>query len=171
MLESDFADGDDGRGGPLWGCPIVLIPGPPMPNLIIAILLILIALPAANAVNATELRKCALADGRHLYINRDCPAGSRELWQRAIVTVESDDDDLRRRREDNARWQQMNREEISAGLRARPGQVSGRRQQQSSVNRCQQARQRRDQIRQRDFMRMDYQRMLALDRQVADACR
>lgn len=138
-----------------------------MPGHLVAIVLMLVLLPPATAA---ELRKCALADGRHLYINRDCPAGSHELWQRAIATAESDADELRRRREDTARWQQMNREEIAANLRARPSRSTGSRQA-SGVDRCRQARERRERIRQRDFMRMDYQRMQALNRQVADACR
>lgn len=137
-----------------------------MPNIIVATVLLLILLPKAHA---TELRKCAFTDGRHLYANSDCPAGSREVWRRVIAAA-TDDDDLRLQREDTARWRQMNREEISAMLRTRPTRAASNRRNPGQL-RCQQARQRRTQIRQRDFMRMDYERMLALDRQVANACR
>ena len=68
----------------------------------------------------------------------------------------------------------MNRDEISSGLRGGSRRVAGTRQRangDADARRCENARQRRDRAREREFMRMNYERMQALDQTVAEACR
>lgn len=121
---------------------------------------------------AAELRKCRLPSGASAYVSEACPAGSRELWQRAIVADPGHDAAVQRRQQEIASWQADNRRE--AALRLRPHSMraaSTRGSGSNATSRCERARQRRDRIRDQAWMRMTYDRMIQLDDEVREACR
>lgn len=125
----------------------------------------------AAAGSAGELRKCVLADGRRAYVSDACPAGSREVWQRGITPDPGNDAALKRRHDEIARWEQASRQEAALRLRRNAVARSGVRAPAAATSPCERARQRRDRIRDREWMRMTYERMVRLDQDVADACR
>ncbi len=120
---------------------------------------------------AAELRKCLLSNGRAAYVSEACPAGSREAWQRIVDADPGHDAALKRRQDDIAQWQQANRREAALRQRGVGMRGSTRNGDAASSNRCERARQRRDRIRDKDWMRMTYDRMIQLDDEVNDACR
>lgn len=122
---------------------------------------------------AAELRKCRLNSGAHAYVSdAACPAGSREQWQRSIVADPGQDDDVKRRRKEVADWQASNRQSMARARNAtRTTRSTGTRTADATDARCNAARKRRDRSRDREFMRMTYERMQRLDQDVADACR
>lgn len=132
-----------------------------------------LVLLVAQPILATELYKCALRGGGHVYSSQPCPSGSREVWQREVAPDPIPDAATRRRLQDIAQWQQESRRETA--LRQSAGSGAGRRLTRSTAaseaRRCERARERRDRIRDRDWMRMTYDRMVTLDQEVADACR
>lgn len=122
--------------------------------------------------DAAELRKCAMPNGRSAYVSEACPTGSREVWQRTVDADPQHDVALKRRQDELSQWQQASRRE--AALRYRPVVARGGSARDSTTNaatRCERARQRRDRIRDKDWMRMTYDRMIQLDNDVAEACR
>ena len=122
--------------------------------------------------HAVELRKCRLPSGRMAYASDACPRGSHEIWRRDIQPDHQHDAALKRRQADIAQWQQASRREASMRLRQPAARVgSGRAGESASASRCERARQRRDRIRDKEWMRMTYDRMVKLDDDVAEACR
>lgn len=138
----------------------------------IAAMAFVLAMIGMRDVAAADLRKCVFRDGRHAYVSDACPAGSRELWQRDIAPDAHADAERQRRLDEIAQWQKASRQEANARLRGHGGtRGASRNAASASPSKCERARQRRDRIRDRDFMRMTYDRMIQLDQEVADACR
>lgn len=136
------------------------------------VLAALLALAAATGdADAGELRKCALRDGRHAYVSDACPAGSRELWQQDVAPDPQADAERQRRLDEIAQWQKVSRQEASARQRSASRARTSSRSATTSASTCERARQRRDRIRDREWMRMTYDRMIQLDQDVSDACR
>ena len=129
------------------------------------------AVSGVNDAAAAELRKCVMPTGRTAYVSEACPAGSREVWQRIVDADPQHEAALKRRQDDIAQWQQANRRE--SALRQRVASVRGgtRSGAAASSNRCDRARQRRDRIRDKDWMRRTYDRMIQLDDEVNEVCR
>lgn len=121
-------------------------------------------------VAAAELRKCILSNGRAAYVSEACPAGSRQAWQRAVDADPGHDAAVKRRLDEISQWQQASRRDA-----VRRQWVSGMRgttrSGEGASNRCERARQRRDRIRDKEWMRMTYDRMIQLDDEVNEACR
>lgn len=124
---------------------------------------------AMGDVAAGELRKCVLPNGRHAYASDACPSGSREVWRQVVAADPKHDAALKRRLDEIGQWQQASRRE--AAMRLRPVSVRGGARVDSAATRCERARQKRDRIRDKEWMRMTYDRMIQLDDMVADACR
>ena len=153
-----------GRGDGGWRCAMFACIG-------LMVVVMAMGLGLGDVV-AAELRKCTMAGGRAIYVSEACPAGSREVWQGVVEANPRHDVELKRRQDEIAQWQQASRRE--AALRQRPVSFrgSGRNNAEaSSATRCERARQRRDRIRQKEWMRMTYDRMIQLDDEVREACR
>ena len=146
------------QGDP-WGCG----------RRVLAALLALVA--AMGDAHAGELRKCVLRDGRHAYVSEACPAGSRELWQQDVAPDPRADAERKRRLDEIGQWQKASRQEASARQRGGSRASTSSRGAAASASTCERARQRRDRIRDREWMRMTYDRMIQLDQDVSDACR
>lgn len=123
-------------------------------------------------LHAAGLHKCRIANGGHLYASGGCPAGSRELWQREVAPDPAQEAAVQRRWKEIEAWQGASRREAADRARRPSGLARTSHQSAGKVmNPCERARQRRDRIRDRDWMRMTYDRMIRLDEEVADACR
>lgn len=136
----------------------------------IGMMIVLLALAGGNA-RAGEVHQCLGQGGVVSYVDGDCPTGTRAGW------IRSYDDDragqarsIRQRQMETLEWQRSNRAEIAAMMRVRRGgrvaSVRG-----DGLDRCQRTRHRRDRIRDREFQTMTYDRMVALDDGVREACR
>jgi hypothetical protein len=136
----------------------------------IGMMIALLALAGGNAW-AGEVHQCLGQGGAVSYVDGDCPAGTRAGW------IRSYDDDragqarsIRQRQLETLEWQRSNRAEIAAMMRVRRGgRVASARG--DGLDRCQRTRHRRDRIRDREFQTMTYDRMVALDDGVREACR
>ncbi|MBS0216503.1 MAG: hypothetical protein JSR50_12215 [Proteobacteria bacterium] len=138
----------------------------------IGMMVVLLALACGHAW-AGEVHQCLGQGGAVSYVDGDCPAGTRAGWTRSY-----DDDrvgqarSIRQRQLETLEWQRSNRAEVSAMMRVRRsgGRVAstGR---GDGMDRCQRSRHRRDRIRDREFQTMTYDRMVALDDGVREACR
>lgn len=128
-------------------------------------------LMATAGVAAAELRKCRLSNGRPAYMSEACPAGSREVWQRDVAADPAHAAALKRRQDDLKQWEQASRREAALRLRAVAHRGSARHSTASAPSRCERAQARRDRIRDKDWMRMTYDRMIQLDDEVSEACR
>lgn len=124
-------------------------------------------------VAAAELRKCKLPSGQPVYVSDACPAGSHEVWQRVVTADPRHDLALKQRQDDISQWQQASRRETASRLRPLALRGSGGRSSSDSsmAVRCERARERRDRIRDKEWMRMTYDRMIQLDDAVSEACR
>lgn len=132
----------------------------------------LLVLAGLHSAAAAELRKCALPNGRAAYVSDACPSGSREIWQRAVASDPRHEAELKRRQQALREWQQASQR--AATMRNRPVSMranGARNIVSASATRCERARQRRHRIRDKDWMRMTYDRMVQLDEEVAEACR
>ncbi|MBS0224821.1 MAG: hypothetical protein JSS25_00570 [Proteobacteria bacterium] len=138
----------------------------------IGTMVVVLALACGHAW-AGEVHQCLGQAGAVSYVDGDCPAGTRAGW------IRSYDDDrvgqarsIRQRQLETLEWQRSNRAEISAMMRVRRGgsrvASTGR---GDGMDRCQRSRHRRDRIRDREFQTMTYDRMVALDDGVREACR
>ena len=138
---------------------------------VMSLLLSVVAICAVTGeVAATDLRKCTWANGRHAYVSSACPEGSREAWLRDVAADPQHEAGVKRRLDDIAQWQQASRRESAARMRPTV-QRGGVRAGTDNTSRCERARQRRDRIRDKDWLRMTYDRMIQLDDEVAEACR
>lgn len=140
--------------------------------LLVALFAIATTLLGTHQAQAAELRKCALPGGRIAYVSDACPSGSRQLWQRAVASDPQHAVTLKQRQAEIERWQQTKQREAASQQR----QYSTRARNTRSIalaseTRCERARQRRDRIRSKDWMRMTYDRIIQLDDDVAAACR
>ncbi len=147
-----------GRSDAMWRC-VVLIGASWM------------AAGCMGDATAAELRKCVMPNGRTAYVSEACPTGSREVWQRVIDADPQHEAALKRRQDDITEWQQASRRESALRQRVASARGSTRSGDATSSSRCERARQRRDRIRDKDWMRMTYDRMIQLDDEVNDACR
>ena len=122
---------------------------------------------------AGELRKCVMPGGRHVYVDGTCPGGSRVAWQRDTVPEATDAAGVRRRLDEIERWQVALRNEVAAQLMPVRGRAQSTTQRDAAVagNRCERERARRARIRDQEWMRMTYDRMIQLDQDVNAACR
>ena len=122
---------------------------------------------------AGELRKCVMPGGRHVYVDGVCPAGSRIAWRRETLPERDPDALVKRRMDEVERWQRAVRSEVAA--RMMPASVrsgpQARTERAATGNRCERERARRARIRDQDWMRMTYDRMVQLDQDVREACR
>lgn len=126
----------------------------------------------AAHVAAGELHRCRLGNGTRQYSDAPCPKGSIEEWVRVIDSDRKPlPDEARLRSEDTRDWQRRNRAEVAAMVRLQQQAARGRRASAAKVDPCAQARTKRDRIRQREFMRMTFERALALDDAVRDVCK
>lgn len=131
----------------------------------------LLVLAGLHSAAAAELRKCALPNGRAAYVSDACPSGSREIWQRAVASDPRHEAELKRRQQALHQWQQASRRQAASRQRPYSTGANGGRSVSTAATRCERARQRRDRIRDKDWMRMTYDRMIRLDDEVAEACR
>ena len=133
--------------------------------------MVLLALAGGHAA-AGEIHQCLGPGGAVSYVDGDCPAGTRAGWTRSY-----DDDpagqarSIRQRQLETLEWQRSNRAEVSAMMRVRRGRVAVGGGRGDGTDRCQRSRHRRDRIRDREFRTMTYDRMIALDDGVREACR
>lgn len=148
-----------GQGRSMWRCMVLVCAS------------WMLTLSGLDDVVAAELRKCTLANGRVAYVSDACPSGSRQIWQRPVDADPQHEAALKRRQDDIAQWQQASRRESALRLRPASVRMSARNGEATSSSRCERARQRRDRIRDKEWMRMTYDRMTQLDDEVADACR
>lgn len=120
-----------------------------------------------------ELRKCVMPGGRHVYVDGACPGSSRVVWQRDSVPETTDAASVRRRLDEIERWQAAVRNEVAAQLMPARGRIHPAVQREASLaaNRCERERARRARIRDQEWMKMTYDRMVQLDRDVSVACR
>ncbi len=137
----------------------------------IGMMAMLLALAGGNAW-AGEVHQCLGQGGAVSYVDGDCPAGTRAGW------IRSYDDDragqvraIRQRQLETLEWQRSNRAEIAAMMRVRRGGRAASVRSGDGLDRCQRTRHRRDRIRDREFRTMTYDRMVALDDGVREACR
>lgn len=121
---------------------------------------------------AGEVHQCLGQGGAVSYVDGDCPAGTHAGWTRSY-----DDDregqarSIRLRQQETQEWQRSNRAEISAMMRVRRGGRVASVGRGDGMDRCQRTRHRRDRTRDREFKTMTYDRMVALDDGVREACR
>ena len=122
---------------------------------------------------AGELRKCVMPGGSHVYVDGACPGGSRVAWQRDTAPEATDAVSIRRRMDELERWQVAVRNEVAAQLAPPRGRVqpAGLRNASLASNRCERERARRARIRDQEWMKMTYDRMVQLDQDVSAACR
>lgn len=129
-------------------------------------------LASAVFAQAGEVRRCRLSDGRIQYSDSICPGGSREIWVRdagpARVPLSEVD---RASLEDTWQWQRQNRAEVSGWVKRQQAASRSGRRGAAPVDRCAQARSRRDRIRDREFKTMTFDRAVELDNQVREQCR
>lgn len=134
-------------------------------------LIVLLWLACGSAL-AGEVHQCLGRGGAVSYVDGDCPAGTQAGWTRSY-----DEDragqarSIRQRQMETLEWQRSNRAEISAMMRARRGGRVASARGGDGMNRCERTRQRRSRIRDREFRTMTYDRMVALDDGVREACR
>ena len=138
----------------------------------LAVMLVLVWAMWLPTLHAAGLHKCLLPGGNHLYANGGCPTGSREIWQRQTEPDPAQEASVLRRWKDIEAWQDGNRRKASARARQAVGtRRTATRNAEAAASGCERARQRRERIRDRDWMRMTYDRMVRLDQDVRDACR
>ncbi len=137
----------------------------------IRMIVLLLALACGNTW-AGEVHQCLGQGGAVSYVDGDCPAGTRAGWTRSY-----DDDragqarSIRQRQQETLEWQRSNRAEIAAMMRVRRGGRVASGGRGDGLDRCQRTRHRRDRVRDREFQTMTYDRMVALDDGVREACR
>ena len=135
------------------------------------VLIVLLALGCGSAM-AGEVHQCLGRNGAVSYVDGDCPAGTQAGWTRSY-----DDDragqarSIRQRQMETLEWQRSNRAEVSAMMRVRRGGRVASARSWDGMNHCERSRQRRSRIRDREFQTMTYDRMVALDDGVREACR
>ncbi|PNS08436.1 hypothetical protein [Solilutibacter silvestris] len=134
-------------------------------------MIVLLAL-ASGGAGAGEVHQCLGHGGTVSYVDGDCPAGTHAGWTRSY------DDDragqtraIRQRQLETLEWQRSNRAEVSALMRVRRGGRVASARGGDGMNHCQRARHHRDRSRDREFRTMTYDRMIALDDGVREACR
>lgn len=137
----------------------------------IGMMVVLLVLAGGHAW-AGEVHQCLGQGGAVSYVDGDCPSGMRAGW------IHSYDDDrdgqarsIRLRQRETLEWQRSNRAEVSAMMRVRRGGRVASAGRGDGMDRCQRSRHRRDRIRDREFRTMTYDRMIALDDGVREACR
>ncbi len=91
--------------------------------------------------------------------------------KQSIAEFQQADAERQRRLDEIAQWQKVSRQEASARQRSASRARTSSRSATTSASTCERARQRRDRIRDREWMRMTYDRMIQLDQDVSDACR
>lgn len=125
-----------------------------------------------SVLYAGELHRCQLANGRVHYSDGACPKGSLEIWVRDLGTNHGTlSEDARARQEDARAWQRQNRSEVAALVRLQNARRRGSSRSTSANDTCEKARKRRDQIRDREFKTMTFDRAVELDDQVREKCR
>lgn len=121
---------------------------------------------------AGEVRRCRLSDGRIQYSDGLCPNGSREVWVRDAGPARVPLSEVGRASlEDTRQWQRQNRAEVSGWVNRHQAVSRAGRRGAAPVDRCAQARSRRDRIRDREFKTMTFDRAVELDNQVREQCR
>lgn len=116
---------------------------------------------AGGIAAAGEVRKCGGREG-HSYVSGDCPPGTREVWSRRIEpepVVATGGPNPPRPTPEPA---QRRPPRAGAARRAAPARKE---------TACEAAKRRRDEIRDRDWYTITYERLSALDARVARACR
>ncbi len=126
---------------------------------------------ASMGVDASELSRCIGRGGAISYVSGACPTGSRTDWHQELVPAKPMvmDAYARARMADAREWQARNRAEVSSLVRSQNARGRGRGSR--TVDRCAQAKKRRDRTRDREFRSMTYDRAVSLDDQVREACR
>ena len=120
---------------------------------------------------AAELSRCIGHGGAVSYVSGACPANLRTDWHQDLAPVAPVvlDADARARMADARAWQARNRAEVSSLVRSQNARSRSR--STGTIDRCGAARSKRDRIRDRDFRAMTFDRAVALDDQVREACR
>ena len=137
----------------------------------IGMMIVLLVL-AGGGASAGEVHQCLGQNGAVSYVDGDCPTGTRAGWTRSY-----DDDragqarSIRQTRQETLEWQRSNRAEIAAIMRVHRGGRVASAGRGDGLDRCQRTRHRRDRTRDREFKTMTYDRMVALDDGVREACR
>ncbi|QYR52781.1 hypothetical protein [Lysobacter soyae] len=124
------------------------------------------------SAQAGEVRRCRLSDGRIQYSDGPCPNGSREVWVRDAGPARVPLSEVGRASlEDTRQWQRQNRAEVSSWVSRQQAVSRAGSRGAVPVDRCAQARSRRDRIRDREFKTMTFDRAVELDNQVREQCR